>query len=168
MDEWFWKVCQEEEFKKRSTIKECLQQHHLLHLKHNFKKLEILLHKPNLSSDWFTVRLCVTNPANSQNQRVWAVHGSSGTSRHSSRALTLTGSNCWPADSKEPLEQLTVQTVGSRRRGEVGNVSLESTYPHSILALLLQLTCERQRRHGYWAQTKSHSSVQSLYERWRL
>lgn len=27
--------------------------------------------------------------------------------------ITLTGGNCWPADSKGPLEQLTVQTVGS-------------------------------------------------------
>lgn len=38
-------------------------------------------------------------------------------------AITLTGGNCWPADSKGPLEQLTVQTVGSWRC-EVGNVSL--------------------------------------------
>lgn len=32
-----------------------------------------------------------------------------------------------------------VQTVVSWRCGEVGNVSLESTYPHSILAFALQL-----------------------------
>lgn len=81
------------------------------------------------------------NPANSQNQcaEVWAVRRSAGKSRYSSRAITLTSGNCWPADSKEPLEQLTVQTVGSWRRSEVGNVFLESTYPHSILTFPLQL-----------------------------
>lgn len=112
-----------------------------LQLKKVLQLLEMLLHKLNRSSVVFTVRLCLTNPANSPNQRaeVWAVHGSAGTSRHSTRAITLTGGNCWPAESKEPLEQLMVQTVGSWRRGEVGSVSLESTYPHSILAFSLQL-----------------------------
>lgn len=46
-----------------------------------------------------------------------------GASHNSGCAIILTGSNCWPADSKELLELLTVQKAGGWRC-EVGSVSL--------------------------------------------